>query len=103
MVEELHLWMDNKYLDLIDHGFFIHDTYIDTELALMNHKIPVIHTTQIEFLDFRYAKRLFVHIYGEEHEITLGNCEGTDKEIRPAHKLSKMLINGAFDYYKPII
>lgn len=60
----------------------------------------MVPTTQTHFLQFKYAKRLFVRVNGEIHEITLGKCEGTDREIRPAHNIEMMLLNGAFDYYR---
>lgn len=76
-----------------------HTTYKSTMEALGKNEI--LHTTQLEFLSFKYAERLFVRISNDEmHEITLGACEGTDREIREAHNLRHMLLAGAFDYYK---
>lgn len=64
-------------------------------------KRNILHTTQLEFLSFKYAERLFVRINDNEmHEITLGKCDGIDREIREAHNLRHMLLSGAFDYYK---
>lgn len=34
------------------------------------------------------------------HEITLGRCEGTEKELRLAHNFEKMLLAGAFDWWR---
>ena len=36
----------------------------------------------------------------EIHEITVGRCKGTKKELRPAHNLERMLLAGAFDWFK---
>lgn len=64
-------------------------------------KCGVLHTTQLEFLSFKYSERLFVWINENEmHEITLGACFGIDREIREEHNLRHMLLAGAFDYYK---
>jgi len=76
-------------------------TYRET-LNKINNGYEVVNTTQPAFLQFKYAKRLFVRVKGEEHEITLGKCEGTDKEIRKVHNIEKMLLNGAFDYFRGI-
>lgn len=68
--------------------------------------VSTLHTTQLEFLSFKYAERLFVWIYHEhsreyeEREITLGACEGIDREIREIHNLRHMLLSGAFDWYR---
>ena len=79
--------------------FLCHTTYKSTREALG--KTRILHTTQLEFLSFEYAERLFVWIdENEMHEITLGECDGTDREIREAHNLRHMLLAGAFDYYK---
>ena len=79
--------------------FLCYTTYKETMKALGRNRI--LHTTQLEFLSFKYAERLFVWIDSNEmHEITLGACEGTDKEIREAHNLRHMLLAGAFDYFR---
>lgn len=76
-----------------------HTSYKSTLDALG--KSSILHTTQLEFLSFKYAERLFVWISRDEmHEITLGKCDGIDREIREAHNLRHMLLAGAFDYYK---
>lgn len=60
----------------------------------------VLHTTLTHFLSFSYGKRLFVHTPDRKvHEITLGECEGTDKDIRVAHNIEKLLIAGEFDWF----
>ena len=62
----------------------------------------MIHTTQLcevtTDLITKYAYRIFIHPHiGETFELRLGNCPNTDKEIRPAHNLAKMLRAGSFD------
>lgn len=73
-------------------------SYMETQNALG--KKSILHTTQLNFLSFAYAERLFVYINGELHEITLGKCEGTNREIREAHNIGKMLISGEFDWFR---
>ena len=75
-------------------------TYQETFQAI-NTK-SVVQTTQPAFLQFKYAKRLYVVVNDKIHEITLGKCEGTDREIHEAHNIEKMLLNGAFDYFRGI-
>ena len=43
--------------------------------------------------------RIFIHPqsgFGDVFEITLGSCDRTDREIRPAHNLPNMLMSGEF-------
>ena len=94
MCDELYLFLDTEC-----RGYTGITTYRDTLYAI-NRNISVVHTTQPAFLQFKYAKRLFVVVNTETHEITLGKCEGTDKEIHKAHNIEKMLLNGAFDWYR---
>ena len=44
------------------------------------------------------GRRIFVHINGDIHEITLGKVEGTGREIKYHHNLEKMLISGEFSW-----
>lgn len=92
LTEELHVWLTAP------EGIDCHITYKDT-LNAIEREERVINTTLTHFLCFDYAKRLFVHINDEVHEITLGDCEGTERLIREAHNLEKMLIAGEFDWF----
>lgn len=67
-------------------------------------------TTQPHFLNFKYSDRLFVVIANRDsdddvdystHEITLGECEGTDREITTSLNLEKLLYSGEFSWYRP--
>ena len=80
-----------------DAPFYCHTTFMGTEAALG--KEEIVYTTQLHFLNFKYAERLFVSIGDELHEITLGNCVGTNMEIREGHNLEKMLLAGVFDWF----
>lgn len=94
MKEEIHLW-----IDLMCCKKYLCTNYWSTILEI-NSIYPIVHTTQPHFLQFRYAKRLFVHVNGECHEITLGNCEGTNIEIREGHDIEKMLFVGEFNWFR---
>lgn len=98
--KEIHLWLSSMITTFYTDEFVnCYTSYIETEQAIYSPNIDIIHTTQLSFLSFRYAERLFVHVGKEVHEITLGECEGTDREIREEHSLDKMLINGVFDWF----
>lgn len=93
MQKSFHLYMNNDCADLILHS------YVKTKEAIDN-GFPVVITTQVCLCKtslFEKGYRIFVYPkVGERFEITLGECECTDKEIRMAHSLDKMLLNGAF-------
>lgn len=109
MLKEIHLHL--KITNKKQANLLYYEDYISTkrtiEKALESDKDEVIHTTQPHFLSFKYLPaRLFVHLYNkndeeEVHEITLENCEGTEKELRPAHNLERMLLAGSFDWFNP--
>ena len=94
MSKELHLWLKEP-------DCFYYPDFMSTSNAIgMNDEC--IHTTQPHFLQFRYGYRLFVHTDRHDlvgHEITLGDCVGTERIIREAHNLEKMLIAGEFDWF----
>ena len=96
--KELYVRLDLIGMDE-EGNYYYYDTYMDT-LNKINEGYDIIRTTQIEFLSFRYAERLFVVVNGETHEITLGECEGTNREIRESHNLPRMLIAGHFDWFR---
>lgn len=110
MLKEIHLHLDVRQKDL-KKEYIIFNNYIhakkEINKALNDEEDDyIIHTTQPHFLSFNYLPaRLFVHVYNEFHdeeihEITVGRCKGTKKELRPAHNLERMLLAGAFDWFK---
>lgn len=95
MNKELHIWLEEPPFD-------VYTDFISTEHAILCGE-ENIDTTQPHFLQFRYGYRLFVHTHSHDvkgHEITLGECEGTSKCIREAHNLEKLLLAGAFDWWR---
>lgn len=103
MIKEFHLCLDHSIMtDMsVNDGvpFMIYTTYVDTMRAF-DRKDDVIYTTQTSFLQFENAERLFVHVNGESHEIKIGETDGINKELRPAHNLQKLLLAGAFEWFK---
>lgn len=87
----------------IDECFkYLNENTDETRLSLI--------TTQPHFLNFKYSDRLFVVIANRDndgdieystHEITLGECEGTDREITTSLNLEKLLYSGEFSWYRP--
>jgi hypothetical protein len=88
--KEMHVYLNNELE-------YAYDTVVDTNNALNSEDI--VHTTQTHFLRWNYAERLFVHLDDKIHEIALGDCEGTNREIRKIHNIEKMLISGEFDWF----
>jgi hypothetical protein len=110
MLKEIHLHLKVKRTDF-ERGYYMYDDYIGTKEMIQGalnskHLDYIIHTTQPHFLSFKYLPaRLFVHFYNKDdqeeiHEITLDRCEGTEKELREAHNLERMLLAGSFDWWK---
>ena len=103
-VKELHLYLD-LFSDLPE---TLNVTVETTEFSLNGAGYgndddildKCVYTTIPRYLSFQYAKRLFVHVNGEMHEITLGNCDGTQREIKEHHLLHKMLFNNVFSWYQ---
>jgi hypothetical protein len=51
----------------------------------------VVHTTIPHFLNWKYSKRLFVHVYGKTHEI--------DREKYKGQNIEKILFDGKFNWF----
>lgn len=102
--KELHLYIDDESVRRFNtERRFDHKLYIcfdDTMKACLNPDINIIHTTQIHFLHWRYAEKLFAHIKGETHEIGTGLFDtGTERYLTEHHNLEKLLISGDFEWY----
>lgn len=71
-IKELHLWLDiDGYDGTYPDGtcLDICETMADTVRIINSTGSGRVHTTQIQFLDFDIADRLFVHVYGDMIEI----------------------------------
>ena len=102
MKKELHIYMDGNSFEkygIVTDIIPTHETYVEADKAARGES-PVVRTTQVACCSFDYGRRVFIHYKGETHEITIGKCEGTDKEIRKSHNIMRMLLTGAFDWYQ---
>lgn len=93
-MKELHVWMSEP-------DYPIDTDYASTKASIMTGE-KRIDTTQTHFLQFHYGYNLFVHISGDDvtgHEITLGECEGTNREIKHGYNIEKMLYAGEFNWF----
>jgi hypothetical protein len=95
-MKEIHFYLDN--FSHLDHIFY---TYDSTEEAIKQGR-DRINTTSLanitfDLLDMDY--RIFVHRNGRVLECKLGSMDGTEKEIRKAHNLLKLIMGHVFDEY----
>ena len=89
----LHVWLNYVHPET-------YTTHIDTQAAIYRGE-ENIHTTQTHFLHFRYGYRLFVHVVEDDiegHEITLGECSGTNRLIKEGNNIEHLLIAGEFSW-----
>ena len=97
IMKEIHFYLDINYMHIKDCYY----AYDETEDAI-NNKEDIIHTTSIanisfDLLDLGY--RIFVHRNGRVLECKLGSMDGTEKEIRKAHNILKLIMGHVFDRY----
>lgn len=97
MEKEFHLYLDD-YQATKD-SYCLH-SYVATKKAIEAGQY-IIHTTQVALVStslIHAGYRIFIYpSVGKPFEITLGKCANTSKEIREAHNLEKLLVNGGFD------
>ena len=98
--EELHLYLDLQDLAEMEYAC---DTYRETQERFESTLDGIVRTTIPFFLSFDFADRLFVHCNCDVHELTVGECEGTERYIRKSHNLQKMLFAGEFSWFDPYI
>lgn len=73
-------------------------TYVATMKAIED-DFDCVHTTLTHFCSWRWSRHVFIHVNGGIHEIGLGACDGTEREIREGHNLEKMLLSHEFDWF----
>lgn len=100
-MKEIHFYLDKSYCDNPHAICELVETYDETETQIDSKK-EEIHTTSIanisfDLLDLGY--RIFVHRNGQILECKLGSMDGTEKEIRKAHNLLKLIMGHVFDEY----
>lgn len=98
MDKEIHIWLDRIGWDEYDDDSYLCKSITETEAILECKKTKIVHTTQPHYCQFRYGK-IFVHIGGKMHEITIGDCDGTNREMREGHNLEQMLFSGEFSWF----
>lgn len=96
-IKEFHVWLDTLGIPDIEKDVYY--TYMGAEYALEG-KESIIHTTQTSFLRTSILDdyRLFVHKGGKQIEITLGDCQGTDRIIKAGDNLEKLVLGGEFSF-----
>lgn len=96
-MKEVHIWLDKVEFEKYEESTYLCKTYAET-IVMLKSDVKEIHTTQTHFCQFEYGK-IFVHVNGETHEITVGECEGTNRDIKPAYDIEKMLYAGEFSWF----
>ena len=96
-LKEIHIIMNS--IDTIHMNEPVEISYDTTLYKIKNTIKEVLYTTQLPFLSFKYAEKLFVVTNNIEYEITLGECYGTDLYITMDDNLPKLLTSGAFRWY----
>lgn len=93
MKKEMHVWLTSPLK-----GVNCFTDWATTQKAV-DDDIDIIHTTQTHFVSWKYGRRIFIHIGDDIHEIKMGDCEGTERELREGHNIEKMLFVGEFSWF----
>jgi hypothetical protein len=69
-------------------------------LEAINDERDIIKTTQLSLLSTSLLEkyRVFLHKDGKQIEITLGDCQGTDRNIKATDNLEKLVMAGEFNF-----
>lgn len=97
--KQLHVWLDHEdFTKFANPSDFLCVSHARTITSLKRRE-SIIHTTCTHFLTFDMMElgyRLFVHLPGNKiHEIKIGDNDWTDRELRFAHNLERLLYAGA--------
>lgn len=89
--KEFHVYLDT-------HGIN-YQTYLGT-LEAINDERDIIKTTQLSLLSTTLFEkyRVFLHKGDKQIEITLGDCQGTDRNIKVTDNLEKLVMAGEFNF-----
>lgn len=97
MAKEFHLYLSDY--EMTRDSCCLH-SYVATKKAIEQGRAR-IDTTQVALVGtylIHRGYRIFIYpAKGIPFEITLGKCANTSREIREAHNLEKLLVNGGFD------
>lgn len=97
MGKEYHLYLCRVFA-LFDIRFCFTVDEVETAIKHGESEIYTFHVVTCTTDLFSNGYRIFVHVTPEDSfEITLGNCERTNREIRMGHCLWKMILSGEFD------
>lgn len=90
--KEFHVYLDT-------HIMVGYQTYFET-LKALNDEYPIIKTTQLSLLSTTLLEkyRVFLHRGDKQIEITLGDCQGTDRNIKATDNLEKLVMAGEFNF-----
>lgn len=74
-------------------------TYLST-LEAINDECDIIKTTQLSLLSTTLLEKyhVFLHKDDKQIEITLGDCQGTDRNIKVTDNLEKLVMAGEFSF-----
>lgn len=90
--KEFHLYLNKP----IATGYY---SYFNT-LEAINDERDIIKTTQLSLLSTTLLEkyRVFLHKDDKQIEITLGDCQGTDRNIKVTDNLEKLVMAGEFSF-----
>ena len=94
-IKEFHVWLDSVGMD-----YTICCKTLNTTRRIMEQGDEEIHTTQLSLLRTSLLDeyRVFLHQEGKQIEITLGECQGTERIIKAGDNLEKLVLGGEFSF-----